>query len=145
MEVTKFLPHRKPFLLIDRWIDLTDEKVTTSFEIKEDCIFLESGYLQEAGLVENAAQTCSSIIGKSFIDKYEDEEDAKPLIGFISSIKRLQVNDLPPVGATLISKAELVSSFDTGAYCICGVKCLIFHDDICLLDCELNLIIQETI
>lgn len=143
IDIKDFLPHRAPFLMVDEWLTIGDTKVTTSFYIPIDCIFVKDGLLQEAGLVENAAQTCSAIVGKSFIDSYENQEDAKPLIGFISSIKKLQVYQLPLAESTLISKAELLSRFDTEEYCICSMSCNIFHNDTCLLTCEVNLIIQE--
>ena len=66
IDVSKFLPHRPPFLMIDKFLILNDKEVSTSFKIKEDCLFVENNYFNEIGLVENAAQTCSSIVGKSF-------------------------------------------------------------------------------
>ena len=65
IDISNFLPHRPPFLLLDKILILTDEEVSASFKIEEDNLFVENNYFNEMGLVENAAQTCSSIVGKS--------------------------------------------------------------------------------
>ena len=73
IEISNFLPHRPPFLMLDKILLLTDEEVSASFLIKEDNLFVEHNYFNEMGLVENAAQTCSSIVGKSYFD--DDDVD----------------------------------------------------------------------
>ena len=102
--------------MVDQYLHINDEEVTTDFFIPDDSIFLKNGLLQEFGLIENAAQTCSTIVGKSFIDAYEAAGEAKKLIGFISSIKKLEVFDLPKAKQTILTKARLVSRFDTDDY-----------------------------
>jgi len=129
--------------MVDRWLHIDEKNVTTVFNITADCIFVKNGKLQEFGLVENAAQTCSAIVGKSFIDSYESEDKAKKLIGFISSIKKLSIHSLPDTLNPLITKAELVARFDTPAYVICSMTCTSYQNEQLLLNCELNLIIQE--
>lgn len=143
LNIKKFLPHRAPFLMVDNVLSIDDEHVSTSFHISEDCIFNDNGYFTEEGLVENAAQTCSSIVGKSFFreDDYEGE-DIK-LIGFISAIKKVTVFDCPKIGSTIITNAKLKSRFDTEDYSICTIFCNTALDYKELLSCELNLIIQE--
>lgn len=143
LNIKKFLPHRAPFLMVDNVLSIDDEHVSTSFYISEDCIFNNNGYFTEEGLVENAAQTCSSIVGKSFFreDDYEGE-DIK-LIGFISAIKKVSVFNCPKIGSTITTNAKLKSRFDTDDYSICTINCSTTLDHKELLSCELNLVIQE--
>lgn len=143
LDISKFLPHRPPFLMVDQLLTLDDTHVTTSFIIKPDCIFNEDGIFNEAGLVENAAQTCSSIVGKSFFNEDDIEGKGTKLIGFISAIKKVEIKSCPKVGSKIITNATLKSRFDTDEYSICTISCIITLEHIELLSCELNLLIQE--
>ena len=57
INIHQFLPHRNPMLMADYILELTKEKVVTSFEILEDNIFVHNNEFVEAGLIENLAQT----------------------------------------------------------------------------------------
>lgn len=143
IEISNFLPHRPPFLLLDKILILTDEEVSASFIIKEDNLFVENNYFSEMGLVENAAQTCSSIVGKSYFDDDDTEGKGAKLIGFISAIKKITAFSCPKVGSTIISNAKLVSRFDSDSYSVCSLECNIFEETTLLLSCELNLMIKD--
>lgn len=143
LDIAKFLPHRPPFLMVDNVLSIDDEHVSTSFTIKPDCIFNDNGFFNEVGLVENAAQTCSSIVGQSFFKKDDIEGKGAKLIGFISGIKKVVITICPKIGHTIITNAKLKSRFDTDNYCICTIECTTTLENKELLSCELNLIIQE--
>ena len=143
LDITNFLPHRKPFLMVDNVLSIDDEHVATSFHIQPDCIFIENNALNEAGMIENAAQTCSSIVGKSYFDEDDINGEGNKLIGFISAIKKVTVNTCPPVGSTIETRAELMSRFDADGYSISTLECKIVLDDEELLSCIMNLFIQE--
>lgn len=136
INIHHFLPHREPMLMTDYILELTKEKVITSFEIKEDNIFVNKGVFVEAGLIENSAQTCSSILGQSF---FENPEADTKVIGFITNIKKIEIFSLPKVGTTIISKASLISQFEN----ICQIFCETFLEDELLIRSEINLFIQE--
>ena len=143
LDITKFLPHRPPFLMVDHVISIDDEHVSTSFEIKPDCIFIHDNVFNEVGLIENAAQTCSSIVGKSYFEDDDLEGEGTTLIGFISAIKTVTIYGCPSIGQTIISKASLKSRFDSDHFSICTLKCTISSSNKELLSCEMNLFIQE--
>ncbi|MFN1218670.1 ABC transporter permease [Chryseobacterium kwangjuense] len=136
INIHNFLPHREPMLMADYILELTKEKVVTSFEIKEYNIFVHKGELAEAGLIENLAQTCSSILGQSF---FENPEADTKVIGFITSIKKIEIFALPKAGSKIISKASLISQYEN----ICHIFCETFHDEELLIRAEINLFIQE--
>ena len=136
INIHNFLPHREPMLMADYILELTKEKVVTSFEIKEDNIFVHNGEFAEAGLIENLAQTCSSILGQSF---FENPEADTKVIGFITNIKKIEVFALPKVGNKIISKASLISQYEN----ICNIFCETFLNDEILIRGEINLFIQE--
>lgn len=143
IDVSNFLPHRSPFLFIDKFLILNEEEVSTSFAIKEDNLFVEDNYFNEIGLVENAAQTCSSIVGKSYFDDDDIKGEGAKLIGFISAIKKITAFSCPKVGSTIISNAKLTSRYDTDSYSVCALECHIFEGTKLLLSCEMNLIIKD--
>jgi predicted hotdog family 3-hydroxylacyl-ACP dehydratase len=136
INIHNFLPHREPMLMADYILELTKEKVVTSFEILEDNIFVHNNEFVEAGLIENLAQTCSSIVGQSF---FENPETETKVIGFITNIKKIEVFALPKVGDKIISKASLISQFEN----ICNIFCEAFNNDELLIRAEINLFIQE--
>lgn len=136
INIHNFLPHREPMLMADYILELTKEKVVTSFEIKEDNIFVHNNELAEVGLVENLAQTCSSILGQSF---FENPEADTKVIGFITNIKKIEVFALPKTGDKIISKASLISQYEN----ICNIFCETFNNDELLIRAEINLFIQE--
>ncbi len=136
INIHHFLPHREPMLMADYILELTEEKVVTSFEILEDNIFVHHGKFAEAGLIENAAQTCSSILGQSF---FTSEETETKVIGFITNIKKIEIFALPNVGDHIISKASLISQFEN----ICNIFCETFMNDELLIRAEINLFIQQ--
>ena len=133
-------------LMVDLILNLDANFVETTFLIKEDNIFINKGIFIEAGLIENTAQTCSSIVGKKyFFDKDGTENENVNIIGFISALKNLKIHSLPKVNDTIRTKANLVSKFIGDDYTLCTMRCESLLEDKILLECEINLFIQKTI
>ena len=146
IDIKHYLPHQAPMLMVDKFIDMDDQHVETIFEIKEDTLFVQNNIFLESGLIENAAQTCSSIVAQSyFIDENNQEISGIEVIGFISTIKSIKIHSLPKVGDTLTTKAVLLSKFITDDYSLCTLSCQTFHKDKLLLEGEINLFLQENI
>lgn len=136
INIHNYLPHREPMLMVDYILELTKENVMTSFMITEDNIFVHDNEFAESGLIENMAQTCSSILGQSF---FENPNADTKVIGFITNIKKIEIFSLPKVGDKIISKASLISQYEN----ICHIFCETFHNDELLIRAEINLFIQE--
>ncbi len=144
INIKRYLPHRAPMLMVDLIITMNSQKAETTFEIKEDNIFIQNATFMEAGLIENMAQTCSSIVAKDYlVDENNHEIDGVDVVGFISAIKTLKIHSLPKVGDVIITKALLVSKFVSDTYCLCSISCKTFCEDALLLEGEINLYIQE--
>ena len=143
LDISKFLPHQKPILMVDKVLSIDNNHVITSFEIKDDCIFVQNDTLLEVGLIENVAQTCSSIVGRSYFEQDDLEGNNNKVIGFISSLKNVNVIQCPSVGQSISTKANLVMRYDGIGYKISTMTCSIFHDEKELLSCEIKLFIQE--
>jgi predicted hotdog family 3-hydroxylacyl-ACP dehydratase len=143
IEISDFLPHRAPFLMVEKVIALSEEYVTTSFTILEDNILVNDNTFSEFGLIENAAQTCSAIVGKSYFEEDDIKGQGTSLIGFISAIKKIEVFECPTVNTKIITKAALKSRFDTDAYSICTLECITYIFEKKIATFEMNLFIQE--
>jgi predicted hotdog family 3-hydroxylacyl-ACP dehydratase len=146
IDIKHYLPHQPPMLMVDKIVAVDNEHTETIFEIKKDTIFVQNDVFLEAGLIENAAQTCSSIVAQSyFIDENNQEISGVEVIGFISTIKSIKIYELPKVGAILTTKAALLSKFITDDYSLCTLSCQTFNKDKLLLEGEINLFLQENI
>ncbi|RZJ72518.1 ABC transporter permease [Flavobacterium sp.] len=145
IDITKYLPHRAPFLMVDVITHLEEKAVETTFKILPDNIFVDAnGQFIEAGLVENAAQNCAAIVAKGFfVDENLEDKTGASVIGFISAIKTLKVFELPKAGDVIITKSSLISNFATDDYCLCTMHCQTFVGQKQLLDGEINLFIQQ--
>jgi 3-hydroxymyristoyl/3-hydroxydecanoyl-(acyl carrier protein) dehydratase len=144
IDIKRYLPHRDPMLMVDLILKMDNENVDTVFEIKEDNIFIQNNFFVEAGLIENMAQTCSSIVAKDYlVDENNQDIDGVDVVGFISAIKTLKIFSLPKVGNVIITKASLVSKFVSDSYSLCTMKCQTFTDQELLLEGEITLFIQE--
>ena len=131
-------------LMVDTMFNVRAESVETEFKIKSDCIFLtKNNDLSESGLIENAAQTCSAIVGKSYFDEDDLKGVGNKVVGFISAIKSVSIYSLPFVDQVINTKAYLISRFDSDMYSICTIRCSIEREMDLLAECDMNLFIQE--
>lgn len=146
VDIQNYLPHRAPMLMVDLILDIDANFVETVFLIKEDNIFVQNDVFNEAGLIENTAQTCSAIVGKKyFFEEDGTENENINVIGFISALKNVKIYALPKVGDSIITKADLVSKFTGDDYTLCTMNCQSSVEDQILLECEINLFIQKTV
>lgn len=122
-------------------IDL--DTVTAEFYIAPDCIFVRNNVLSETGLIENAAQACSAIVGQSYFETDDLEGKGNSVIGYISAIKNVKIFQLPKVGETLVTKAKLVSRYDTDGMSMCTITGSTFRNGDLIVDCTLNFLIHE--
>ncbi|MBO7098538.1 MAG: pseudouridylate synthase [Bacteroidaceae bacterium] len=103
IDIHILLPQQEPFVLIDKMIHFSTDKVLTQFCIREDCIFVSQGTLSANGLLENIAQTCAARIG--FISRYIFNNDIKP--GVIGAIRNAEIISLPKVGDTITTEVVI--------------------------------------
>ncbi|MEH6763914.1 ABC transporter permease [Aequorivita antarctica] len=143
IDVSNFLPHREPMLMVTSVLEIDDNSVTTLFLISKDCIFLKDGKLSETGLIENAAQAASAVVGQSFFEKDDLEGKGNKLVGYISAIKKVEIFQLPNVGETIITKAKLLSRFDTGEVTLCSLEAETYLDENLIVSSTMNFLIHE--
>lgn len=90
-DILSCIPQRPPFVFIDTIDELSENRACTHYTIPETCPLLSDGIMPLAGLMENAAQTCSVIAGNK--------------IAYLGAVKQMKVTRFPKVGETLRTEA----------------------------------------
>ncbi len=121
---------------------LDAESVETKFYIEPDCIFLKDNFLTEAGLIENAAQSCGAIVAQSYAHRNENDEVIGRSIGFISAIKKITITDLPRVHEEITTKGKLLTRYDDENFSLCTMESNTFRNDELIVACTFNFLIQ---
>lgn len=133
--IEDYIPHRFPFVMVDNLLNVSRESFESDFSIDENNILVKNNFFQEAGLIENIAQTCAASFG--YLDKAENEN---PKIGFIGAISRLTVHELPAVHSkinTIVTPTHQLGN-------IIMVLGRNFMDGRILMECEMKIVISES-
>lgn len=128
-------------LMVDDLVAISNENTKTTFLITKKCVLVNNNKLSEAGLIENAAQTSSTIVGQDFFNNKKTKD--KNVIGFISAIKKVVIYELPSVNDTITTKSSLISRFDSDDYTICTLSCTTTNNNKEIANFTMNLFIRE--
>ncbi|MDO4881164.1 MAG: acyl carrier protein [Capnocytophaga sp.] len=138
--IQKYLPHQPPMQMVDSIISITKTDIITQFLVTENNIFVSENIFSEAGLIENMAQSCSAIVGQFYF--LEQKENTK-VIGYIGSIKKMEIFSLPKIGQNIQTKAQLLSNIETENFSMTSLSCETFWQEKQLAKAQINLFIQE--
>jgi 3-hydroxymyristoyl/3-hydroxydecanoyl-(acyl carrier protein) dehydratase len=94
--ILPFIPQRAPFVMIDELTNVDETSGRTTFQVRDDNIFVKNKILSEPALVENIAQTAAARIG--YICNLENK---RVPIGYIAAIQNLRISSLPKTGDVL--------------------------------------------
>jgi predicted hotdog family 3-hydroxylacyl-ACP dehydratase len=102
--IQPLIPQRKPFVMIDALLHSDEKRTKTTFQIRQENIFVEDGLFREAGLLENIAQTAAARVG------YVVQKEKKPApMGYIGAVKNFEVFDLPRVNEELETEITITN------------------------------------
>lgn len=100
IDILELLPQRAPFIMVDRLTHYDATSARTVLTVREDNMFCIDGLMEEAGLVENIAQTCAARTG--FKQRLENNaESDKVKIGVIAMIDWMEMKRRPFTGEVL--------------------------------------------
>lgn len=103
-DIEKYIPQREPMVMIDELISAEAHLAVTSFFVDETNLFVEDGFLNEAGLVENIAQTAAAQVG------YLSAKENLPVpLGFIAAIRNLHIDRFPLTGSQIRTTVTVVN------------------------------------
>ena len=89
--------------MIDAMLHYDDTRTTTSFEIRDSCLFLSGDRFTSSGVIENIAQTCAARIG--YINKYILKRDITA--GVVAAIKKFEISEWPRIGDVITTDVEI--------------------------------------
>ena len=110
-----------------------DETTTrSSFIITHDNVFVKDGTFQEAGLMENIAQTAALRAG------YIAQKENKPVeTGYIGAVKDFEVFNLPKVGDELTTEITIQNQI----FNVTVIDSKVWHNGNLLAQCEMKVFI----
>jgi len=113
----------------------TDENTTrSSFVIGADNVFVRNNLFQEAGLLENIAQTAALRVG------YIGHVENKPVVvGYIGAVKNLEIFNLPKVNDEIITEVTI----ETKVMDITVLTGKVKHNDELLAQCEMRVLTEK--
>ncbi len=134
MDIELLIPHRGSIVMIDEIISHSLEETTTSFLINHNNIFVDQGVFQSPGIIENMAQSAAARFG---IENFN--HSVPPSLGYIASIKNLNINNFPVVGQEIVTR--IVNKNQINQLIIIGAEVSI--DKLSVASCELKVFIDK--
>lgn len=103
-KVLELIPQKHPMLMVDGLLSSDNTTSISKLSLTTDNIFCNNGYFQEPGLIENIAQTAALRSGYEAM-----KNDEKPAVGFIGSVKKLDIFELPRDNDVLQTKVTILN------------------------------------
>ena len=101
-DILSLIPQRSPFVMIDALLTVDEKGATGVFKISEKNLFLGDGFLAEAALIENIAQTAAARIG------YVSLNENKPApIGYLAAVQNFEVFSLPKLNDEITTEISI--------------------------------------
>lgn len=135
-DIIQYIPQRDPMVLVHQLLEFSENKVVSGFEVEENHILVSNGFLTEAGLLENMAQTAA--LGKGYEFALKNE---KPPLGFIGAVKSFKVARLPKIGSQIKTHLELKHEVLNASI----VNTKIMENEEEIASCELKIFINPEI
>jgi predicted hotdog family 3-hydroxylacyl-ACP dehydratase len=127
--IIPLIPQKPPFVMVGRLLYSDELSSRSSFLIKSDNIFVKDNIFQEAGLMENIAQTVA--LGAGYLAK----KNGKPVvIGYIGAVNNFEVFDLPKVDDVLITEVNL----ENRIFDITVISGKVWHDQNLVAQCQMK-------
>ena len=133
--ILSLIPQRHPFVMVDKLLYSDGQLTRTGFRVKEDNIFVENGKFNEAGLLENMAQTAAAGAG------YAAVVENRPVdTGYIGAAKNFEVFELPAVNDELVTEVMIEHQVFNSIMVAGNIRC----NDKLIAVCELKIFINKT-
>lgn len=104
--VGTLIPQRAPLVMVDVLYQFGDDFIEAGLSIHTDNLCVSNEEMQESGIIEHMAQAVALHTGYAYYLKNK----AAPT-GYIGSIKKIEITQLPKVGDQLITRAQILHEF----------------------------------
>lgn len=132
--ISHLIPQKTPFVMVDALLEFSKNTVVSSFTISEKNLFIHKGIFLESGIIENMAQTVALHTGYDYYLKGE-----KAPTGYIGSVKKVNINSLPKLKDTIITKVTILHEFNG----VTMVSVSVFNKDIEIASGEMKTVIAN--
>jgi predicted hotdog family 3-hydroxylacyl-ACP dehydratase len=105
-KIRELLPQKAPFAMVSHLIQFDDTTVTTGLYIDESILFIEEGYFNESGMIENIAQSIALHVSYSHSLK-----NIESPIGYIGAIKNVKFYDRPKLNDFIKTEVQIIEVF----------------------------------
>ena len=132
--IIPLIPQKPPFVMVGKLL-FTDEVGTrSSFIIEADNVFVKDNVFQEAGLMENIAQTAALRAG------YVAQTENKPVgVGYIGAVSNFEIFDLPKA----CDEIETEIRVEDQIFDVTILSGKVWHMENLLAQCEMKLFISN--
>lgn len=104
-DILELLPQRPPFVMVDKLTHDDETSTRSTFTVREGNLFCFGDRMEEAGLIENMAQTCAARM--DYRSRTEPQDDGTVRVGFIGAIRGITIVRAPLVGEVLTTTVEV--------------------------------------
>ena len=132
--LAELLPQRPPMVLIHQLVSCDADQTTSRFCVSPESVLFTDGFLSEAGLVENIAQTAAAGSG------YGAKLSGQPTpIGYIAAIKGLTIWQLPAAGTEITTQIWVLNQVMEFSI----VRGQVRAGEVIFAECEMRIFIKD--
>jgi predicted hotdog family 3-hydroxylacyl-ACP dehydratase len=132
--IIPLIPQKSPFVMVGKLLYTDAELTRSSFTVNGDNVFVKDSLFQEAGLMENIAQTAALRAG--YLAQIEDKPVA---VGYIGAVSSFEIFDLPKVDDEIITEITVENQiFD-----ITVLSGRVWLNENLMAKCEMKLFISK--
>lgn len=132
--IIPLIPQKPPFVMVGKLLSTDEVSTRSSFHINEDNVFVKDGLFQEAGLMENIAQTAALRAG------YVAQAENKPVaVGYIGAVSNFEIFDLPKVN----DEIETEITVENQIFDVTVLSGKVWKNENLLAQCEMKLFISK--
>lgn len=132
--IIPLIPQKPPFVMVGKLLFTDEVSSRSSFLIERDHVFVKDHVFQEAGLMENIAQTAALRAG------YLAQSENKPVaIGYIGAVSNFEIFELPKAGDEIETEIRVENQiFD-----VTILSGKVWRQENLLAQCEMKLFISN--
>ena len=132
--IIPLIPQKPPFVMVGKLLFTDEVSSRSSFLIERNNVFVKNNVFQEAGLMENIAQTAALHAG------YLAQSENKPVAaGYIGAVSNFEIFDLPNAGDEIETEIRVENQiFD-----VTILSGKVWHNENLLAQCEMKLFISN--
>ena len=133
-DIIPLIPQKPPFVMVGRLLFTDELNTRSSFIIEPGNVFVKDNVFQEAGLMENIAQTAALRAG------YMAQSENRPVaVGYIGAVSNFEIFNLPKTGDAI----ETGIWVENQIFDVTVLSGKVWHNGNLLAQCEMKLFISN--